>query len=328
MTSPKKYSLQKAVSLGLVTFGCSLFMPMSFAAEGISPLQPGATTGAPAGALPPPGLYLMMDADYEGGKLKNNEGNTATTPDGMQIKASNVSAVAALTWVTDKELFGARYAAAIAQPYKWASTKFTTDSGSSTVDSQGIVNTAITPAILSWDLKNGYFILTGFTVYADNGDFSSSYSTSAGRNVKSSDAIGNDYWTFEPSFAVTRMGEEWTLTMNNILDYNTTNHTTDYKSGMTYYLDASATRRINQFTVGLIGNYTKQITDDEVNGVSVAAVDGLSGEGNRAEHVLAGPLVGYDFGPFTLTGRVLVSLRAKNDADVSFFHMGISIPIR
>ena len=113
-----------------------------------------------------------------------------------------------------------------------------------------------------------------------------------------------------------------------MLDYNTTNHTTDYQSGMTYYLDASATRRIDHFTVGLIGNYTKQITDDEVNGVSVAAVDGLSGSGNKSEHILAGPLLGYDFGSFSLTSRLLVSLRARNDADVSFIHLGISMPLR
>ncbi len=318
----------KTTSYNLVALACCCLAPQVYAAEGISPLQPGATTGAPAGALPPPGFYLMMDADYEGGKLKNNEGDTATTPDGKQIEASNVSSVIALTWVTDKELFGARYAAAIAQPYKWASTEFTTAEGSTTVDSQGIVNTAITPVILSWDLKNGYFISTGLTIYADNGDFSYDYNAAASRNVKNAKAIGNDYWTFEPAFAVTRMGEQWTLTLNNMLDYNTTNHTTDYQSGMTYYHEARATRRIDHFTVGLIGNYTKQITDDEVNGVSVAAVDGLSGRGNRSEHILAGPLLGYDFGSFSLTSRLLVSLRARNDADVSFIHLGISMPLR
>nr|WP_321238308.1 transporter [uncultured Tolumonas sp.] len=327
MKSFNKSALQQLVTLGFVIVGYSASIPMCSAAEGISPLQPGATTGTPAGALPPAGLYFMADTDYENGKLKNNEGNTALTPDGKQIKASNVSAVVALTWVTDKELFGARYAAAIAQPYKWANTEFTTSSGTSTVDSQGMVNTAITPVILSWDLKNGYFISTGLTVFADNGDFSADYDATAGRNVKNATTIGNDYWTFEPSFAVTHMGKQWAVTFNNMLDYNTTNHTTDYRSGMTYYLDASATRHIDKFTVGLIGNYTKQITDDEVNGVSVAAVDGLFGTGNRSEHVLAGPLLGYDFGSFSLISRLLVSLRAKNDADVSFVHLGVSVPL-
>lgn len=327
MTSPIKFACKRP-AYSLLTLACCCVASPIYAAEGISTLQPGATTGTPAGALPPPGFYLMMDSDYESGKLKNNAGDTATTPDGKQIKASNVSAVVALTWVTDKELLGGRYAAAIAQPYKWASTDFTTTDGSTTIDSQGAVNTAFTPVILSWDLKNGYFISTGLTVFADNGDFSYDYNAAAGRNVKNAKAIGNDYWTFEPSFAVTHMGEQWALTFNNMLDYNTTNHTTDYQSGMTYYLDVSATRHINKFTVGLLGNYTKQITDDEVNGVAVAAIDGLSGTGNRSEHILAGPLLSYDFGSFLLTSRLLVSLQAKNDADVSFAHLGVSIPLR
>jgi hypothetical protein len=317
----------RPIAVCLMLASAALVNRPAMAAEGISPLQPGATTGVPAGALPPAGFYLMMDTDYEGGKVQNDNGDTAVTPAGQTIKASNISAVMALTWVTDQEIWGARYAAAIAQPYKWAKTEFSDSTGSSNVTSNGMINTAITPAILSWDLKNGYFISSGLTVYAKNGDFSSTYNATAGRNVKNATAIVNDYWTFEPSFAVTRMGEKWNITFNNIVDFNTTNQTTDYRSGMTYYLDATATTQVNKFTFGVIGNVTKQFTDDEINGVSVPAVSGLYGEGNRAEHILAGPMLGYNFGAFSITSRVLISLQAKNDADVSFFHIGISAPI-
>lgn len=305
-----------------------LTVHQGMAAEGVSPLQPGATTGAPAGALPPSGLYLVMDTDYEAGKLKNNQGHTAVTPAGQKIKASNFSSVVALTWVTDYQLLGARYAMAIAQPYKWARTKTSSDSGNSTTTSQGNINTSLTPMILSWGLQDNYFLATGLTVYIDNGDFSHTYDSSEERNIKSSKAIGNHYWTFEPSIAVTKMDGPWTYTLNNLMDFNTENKTTHYRSGMTYYLDASAIRKINQYSIGVIGNYTKQISDDKVKGKSISAVDGFSGEGNRSEHILAGALLGYDFGSFSLNSRILMSLRAKNDADISFFHIGINYPIR
>lgn len=299
----------------------------AIAAEGISPLQPGATTGNAAGALPPPGLYLMTDVAYEKGKLKNERGETARTPTGQRIKASNVSSVAALVWVPGWEVLGARYAAAVAQPYKWARTRIGDEYGSNVVSSSGLVNTSITPAILSWDLGGGYHLGTGLTVYADNGKFRYAYDAPAGRHVKSSTAIGNDYWTLEPNLALTYLADGWNITVNNLLDINTTNKTTQYRSGMTYYLDMTVAKRINNYTLGFIGNYTKQITDDKIDGKKVSAVPGFYGEGNKAEHVLAGPLLAYDFGAFSINARMLFSLRAKNDADVSFFHLGFSMPL-
>ncbi|QTF09036.1 hypothetical protein HC231_14810 [Brenneria izadpanahii] len=313
--------------MGAAALYLSVMGGHAIAAEGISPLQPGATTGNAAGALPPPGLYLMADVASEGGKLKDERGKTARTPAGQRIKASNISSVAALTWVPGWEALGARYAAAIAQPYKWSRTRISDENGSDVVRSSGMVNTAITPVILSWSLGGGYYLGTGLTLYADNGKFRYAYDATAGRNVKSSTAIGNDYWTVEPSLALTYLADGWNITINNLLDVNTTNKTTDYRSGMTYYLDMTAARRIDNFTLGLIGNYTRQITDDKINGETVSAVPGFYGEGNKMEHVLAGPLLAYDFGAFSVNARMLFSLRAKNDADVSFLHLGFSMPL-
>lgn len=315
----------------LCTLGLGLALPLlaapsCFAAEGVSPLQPGATTGNHVGALPPAGVYLAMDTAYEHGKLHDGSNHTAVTPAGQKITASNISAVVALTWVTEQKLLGGRYALAIAQPYKWAGTDLDSSSGNSHISSHGNINTAVTPLILSWELGGGYFAATSFTVYADNGDFSSTYNSTSDRYVKDSTAVGNNYWTFEPGFAISKLSDDWSFTLNNMLDFNTKNTETEYQSGMTYYLDATATNRIGKLTYGLLANYTKQITDDEIKGKSVEALSGMYSEGNRAEHVLVGPLLGYDFGPFSLTGRFLYSARAKNDADVSFFHISIAVP--
>ncbi|WP_165934125.1 transporter [Sodalis ligni] len=175
----------------LLTTGLPCFMAQS--AEGISPLLPGATTGGAAGALPPDGIYFSMDAEYEYGHVSDGSGDTARTPGGEKIKEKNASAVASLLWAPGWEILGARYGAAIAQPYKFTRTKFHDGPDNSTVDSNGLVNTSITPAILSWDLGNGYHLGTGLAVVLPNGKFDSSYSAAEGRKVKSSTTIGNNF---------------------------------------------------------------------------------------------------------------------------------------
>ncbi len=321
----KKSIIINCATAIILATGFSSFMAQS--AEGISPLLPGATTGGAAGALPPDGLYFSMDTEYEYGHVSDGSGDTARTPGGERIKEKNASAVASLLWVPGWNVLGARYGAAIAQPYKFTQTKFHDGPDNSTVDSNGLVNTSISPAILSWDLTNGYHLGTGLAVVLPNGKFDYSYSASAGRKVKSDTTIGNDFWTFEPNVAISYLNDGWNFTLNNILDLNTKNNTTNYKTGNFYYLDATVTKKINNFTVGVIGNYTKQISDDKIKGQTVAAIDGLNSEGSRVEHVLLGPLLGYDFGSFSVTGRFLYSIHAENDQDNSFFHLGFTVPI-
>ncbi|CAG9000042.1 MAG: hypothetical protein CENE_02031 [Candidatus Celerinatantimonas neptuna] len=304
-----------------------MFGGVVLASEGVSPLQPGATTGNPAGALPPKGVYLSVDADYETGKIYNDEGRRAKTPTGKHIKATNVSSVAALTWVTGYKLLGARYAMGIAQPYKWAHTRTSDSTSKQTVNSHGMVNTAFIPVILSWQASPSVFIGTGLTIYANNGKFDSSYDSSAGRQVKDSTTIGNHYWTFEPNFAVTYLNHGWNITVNQILDFNTPNSTTEYRSGQIYYLDLTIAKTIRRMTWGVIANYTQQITNDEIKGKAVEAVPGFYGKGNKMVHQLIGPMVAYDFGRFSINSRFLFSVKAKNDANISFFHIGFSLPL-
>jgi hypothetical protein len=301
---------------------------MAWGAEGISPLLPGATTGGAAGALPPDGIYFSTDAEYEYGHVVDGAGNTARTPGGEKIKEKNISVVPSILWVPGWEVWGARYGAAIAQPYKFTQTHFHGGSDNSIVDSNGLVNTSISPAILSWDLGNGYHLGTGLAVVLPNGKFDYSYSAAEGRKVKSSTTIGNDYWTFEPNLAISYLNNGWNFTLNNIVDINTKNHTTDYQSGNFYYLDATAAKTIDHFTVGVIGNYTQQISDDKIGGHTVAAVNDLNSEGSQVDHVLIGPLLGYDFGSFSVTARFLYALHAENDQDNSFFHVGFTVPIK
>lgn len=310
---------------------CLLSSTISFstsAAEGITPLQPGATTGNPAGLLPPEGLYLSVDLDYETGYVKNGANKTARTPGGTKIKAQNSSDVASLLWVPGWAVLGARYGMAIAQPYKFQRTTVSNGDGKSITTSDGMVNTSLIPLLLSWDLGEGFHLGSGLAVVLPNGKFDYAYDASAGRNVKSATTIGNHYWTFQPNIALTYLYEDWAFTMNNIIDINTTNHTTKYKSGNTYYLDLTANKRFGNFSAGVIGSYIQQLTNDKVNGQTVAAVDNFYSRGNKVQHLYLGPLLGYNFGSFSVSARVLLPLRTENDCNCSFFHLGVTVPIK
>ncbi len=304
----------KKVVLSFSTIAIAMAISFSSSAqEGVTPLQPGATTGNHAGALPPPGLYFSYDVDYEWGKLHSPYVN---------IKASNVSMAAALLWSTPYKFLGANYALGIAQPYKIAHTTLNTPSGESKYSNHGLMSTTIMPLLLSWDLGNGFHLGTGTAFVFKNGKHATVCHNGSCANTPEN--LANRYYTVQPNLALSYFHNDWAFTMNNTFDFNTRNKKTDYRSGNTYYLDLTATKRINKWTVGLIGNWTKQFTDDKKGG---RVVQGLYSEGSRVEHVMFGPILGYDFGAFSLTARFLASVHSENDPKMRFFHLGVAIPL-
>lgn len=315
---------QTTVKTGICLAAMLVLAPIggAFAAEGITPLQPGATTGNAAGALPPTGLYYGTDIDYEFGTVDGGNGNKASIA-GQTLHAHNVSWVHSLLWVPGWQILGADYGAMVAQPFKWASTHW---SGGNTYKSSGLVNTIVTPEILSWNLGGGFHVSEGMTFVLNDGYTTSAYNAGAGRVATTTKNIAMAYYTFEPNFAVSYLNNGWNLTLNNTVDFNTKNHATDYQSGDTYYLDATATKRIGNWTLGVIGNYTQQFTDDTVDGQVVAAST-ASSRGSRVMDVKAGPLVSYDFGRFQVTARYLQAVATRNDCDCSFFHVGLSMKL-
>jgi hypothetical protein len=294
----------------------------AFEGGGVTALQPGVTTGNAAGALPPPGRYYNTDADWETGTVVNGSGHKITVA-GQHLHASNVAWVNSLLWVPGWRILGADYGAMIAQPIKWASTHW---SGGSTYKSGGLMGTVVSPEMLSWNLGSGFHVSEGMAFVINDGYTTSAYSAAAGRNTTTNYNLANAFYTFEPSFAISYLNNGWNLTANNVVDINTKNQTTDYQSGHIYYLDLTASKRIGNWTFGLLGNYTQQFTDDEIGGVVVPASDNNS-RGNRVMHIKAGPLVAYDFGRFQVTARYLQALKTRNDCDVSFFHVGLSMKL-
>ncbi|MCV9878632.1 SphA family protein [Brenneria izbisi] len=319
-------NINRLIRITLLT-SAIMAVPAVYGVENVTPLQPGATTGNAAGLLPPDGLYFSLASSYETGSLRDENGDKAQTPGGS-VKLKVISSAASLLWVPGWEMLGARYGLSVVQPYRVIRAKTDNGLSTSTDNYDGLLNTTLTPLMLSWDLGNGLFMGFGAGISLKNGKFEYRYSETAGRNVMQGNSTANNFYIFQPNLAITYLRDDWAFTLNNIFNINTRNKTTDYQTGHLYYLDATATKAVDNWVLGMIGNYTRQFSDDEIQGQKVAAMPGFHKQGKRTEYAAVGPMVGYDFGTFSVSCRVLIALFAKNDVNMSMVHLGISLPLQ
>lgn len=300
MSKMKKAGNRKEVAIALALAAIFLHPYAAKAMEQYSPFAPGATTGVPAAALPPVGVYFKTDEYFTYGELKDQNGHS------IPVKVQNATTANTLLWVPPVHILGARYATGVIQIF--AQHNFKADGvGGRTTSESGLFNTILIPASLSWSIGHASFIGSGLAVYIPDGEYAHD-----GTSISPA-SYANNFWTFEPNVAYSYLGHGWDLTLNNVFDINTTNPTTHYHSGVTYYADITAAHQFGAWTFGAVGNYTKQFTPDDQFGEKVS--------NSQIEHVLVGPMVAYDFGKVTLSARFLDGIMARNDVNVSFLHI-------
>ena len=175
----------------------------------------------------------------------------------------------------------------------------------------GAFNTIIQPIILSWDLGNNLFVSTTQTFYIKDGDYT------IVNGVRDQTSYANDYWTYEPSVAISYIPPGVNLTANLLYDVNSRDAATDYHSGSTFYADLTASRTTGKLIYGVVGAITQQTQNDALHGIKVA-------DGDRVSHLMAGPMLSYPIGRFTLMARYLADLRSRNDIGLSIGYFTIS----
>ena len=289
-TPPQKTKRQAARAvrpLGAAT-GVLLFalaQPSGWARElGVGDqYPPGLTLGIPTGANLPPGIWMLNRASYYSSNVVDANGNDA----GISVTAPSASVQ--LSFVPGWTFLGASYMAFIVQP----AAQVTTRVGGVSNRIDGFPDTALSPVNLSWDLGNSWFVSAGFTFYGPDGSISGPLSTSG---------IGANFWTFEPSVAVSYLGGGYDLTAHLIYETNTANPTTKYRSGDQLFLDLTATKSFGKWEIGPVGYYTMQTTSDsDPNGVYAGlAAAGVPGIYSRPTAFALGGLVGYDLDPARL----------------------------
>ncbi|OIQ64239.1 hypothetical protein GALL_542110 [mine drainage metagenome] len=141
---------------------------------------------------------------------------------------------------------------------------------------------------LSWRLgDSGLFVKAGLGMYLPTG-------TQQGPTGLQN--VGNPWWTFQPNLVFSYLKDGWNLTANVFDEINTANARTDYRSGDILHAEFTATKTIGKWTFGPVAYYAGQITNDRSSPFYGGAINV-----NRYSLWAAGALVGYDFGPVSVT---------------------------
>jgi hypothetical protein len=265
----------------------------------------GATIGLPLGALPPPGLYTGLSTAYLGmlsgsgtqGASAGNQCAPGVTAGSCRVLPAVAQAVP-LLWVPGWSFFGANYSASVVEAfYVFVACGAGNGNagggcgGAAPIAGGGFVytNTFIQPINLSWNLGGGWFVAAAFSFTPPDG-------------THATGTPNPDYWTFEPSLAISYLGNNWVASWNNFYDINTKSTGTccavnnNITSGNAIYGDLTAVYKIGKWSIGPVGYYEFQTTSDTGNCSPAAGVN-LCG---RYQTAAAGGLVGYDFGPVDL----------------------------
>jgi hypothetical protein len=271
--------------------------------NGLVPYMAGVNIGIPAGAAPPPGFTLSDTTYYRPMRVMNGSGSP--TPINVSLLGTSLSAV----WVPGWQVAGGNYFAFVKQPFVWT----TVEAPGSTERGSGNFNTIVSPGIVSWMVAPDLFVATGLTFYLKDGTYSKTAPVE----------VGNNFWTFEPSAAISYLGYGLNLTALAIYDIDTENTATNYQSGQVLSIDLTATKRFGAWAFGAGGYVAQQVTNDKVNGMVVPATP-LNSAGNRVNAIAIGPTAGYDFGPVELFAYLTQDVQLKNTAGGTSFWLRLT----
>jgi hypothetical protein len=273
----------------------------AFANEGPgAATKPGAFIGASAG-VPPPGIYMFNQVFTYQANL-TGPGNPGAATGQHVGDHANVD-VQGFIFVPGWTFLGATYDAVIVQPFVDATVGIPVN-----VQVSGMFNTYLVPVELSWKLWNsGFAFKTGFAMYVPDG-------TKTGVNGLGN--VGSPYYTFQPEAILSYLKDGWNLSAAFYYEINTANSVTHYTSGDILHADFTATKTIGKWTIGPVAYYWGQVTNDSCPASCLATGATTLAHYQRTDVWAVGGLVGYDFGPASLSvwATQEVSAKASNAA--------------
>ena len=251
MRSKKTKYYFSSIALILIILLTGFFAP-SNATEGGGGAYSNGAEDFNAGMLLPPGTYFFNYFNYHyADRLKDNRGGNIPVDFSYEVTGNGLR----LFHVTKKKVFGSHIGAYVVLPVAYIHATYLNRSQSKS----GLADITVNPFILGWHFTD-WHIGAGVDVKVPTGDYSKFDIANLGRN----------YWTFEPTVALTCLNKEgYEVSAKIMYDFNTKNNATDYLSGQEFHVDYTIGKRIDKFNVGIGGYYYKQITDDELNGRKV-----------------------------------------------------------
>jgi hypothetical protein len=272
----------RKIGFAALVAGTAMWLGQARAYESGSPgtqVPSGIAIGNTTAAAPPPGIYMFDQFWTYQAKIVGpgapNVGGAATT---VNVNAATPGFVFVPGWT----FLGATYDAVIVLPFANADTGVPV----STMKT-GVHNTFVVPVELSWKLgQSGFFVKAGLGIGVPDG-------TISGLNGLGN--VGNPWWTFRPELIFSYLNNGWNLTSAFYYETNTENSVTKYRSGDVFDAEFAVTKAFGKWTLGVLGYYTAQVTDDTSSAFYLNAVSS-----NRFHQTAAGGLVGYNFGPVQL----------------------------
>jgi hypothetical protein len=281
---------------GIAALACS----PAFANEGPgAATKAGAFIGASAG-VPPPGIYMFNQVfTYQANVA--GPGNGGNTKIGFH---ANVD-VQGFLFVPGWTFLGGTYDAVIVQPFVDVSVGSPVN-----FQASGMFDTYIVPVELSWKFgTSGFAFKTGLGIYVPDGTITSKVTNGLGN-------VGSPYYTFQPEAIFSYLKDGWNLTAAVYEEFNTANSITHYTSGNILHADFTATKTIGKWTLGPVAYYYGQVSSDSCPVSCIATGESTLLHSNRFDVWAVGGLVGYDFGPASLSvwATQEVSAKASNSA--------------
>lgn len=269
-----------------------------FAKEG-GDQYPHGGEGFMAGAVPPPGFYLLgYGVDYRG-ELVDAHGDEVAFPgqDPISVRVDGIAARALYT--SDFQIFGGNWGAHLIVPF----FDMELDAGVTSQRKTGIGDITFSPLILSWHWPE-WHVATALDIYAPTGGYDSGDLLN----------IGANYWSFEPVLAVTyRNAAGWEVSGKFMYNIKTENPDTKYRSGDEFHMDYTLAKNFDDWSLGVGGYFVHQIQRDEVNGVEVP-------DSIRATFAV-GPQVKYDHGNMSFIGKWQNEVYSRNTFDGNRFNV-------
>ncbi|MEY8120690.1 transporter [Falsihalocynthiibacter sp. BN13B15] len=217
---------------------------------------PGTRNDFLLGVFGPAGWYVRNDLWYFDYSMGVNPRGGVVTGEATEKAWLNTLK---LSYLSNKEFFGARYGASMAATYVINADI----SGAATIgggnaltggDVSGLSDLYVAPVLLNWTGEKQHFTFQG-AFYAPTGGYNPNAKLNTGRNYWTLDFVGNYTW-FDPATG-------WEVSANAGYQYNFENPETNYKTGDETHVDWTFAKHFaNKTALGLSGYYYAQVESD------------------------------------------------------------------
>jgi hypothetical protein len=272
-----------------------------------------------AGAVPPPGNYFINYFGYYSGDLVDGSGK--------EVSGAGVDAwfnAFRFVHTSEHKILGGNWGWHVIVPLVHQDVAL----GAGSESKFGLGDITVNPFILSWHTKNWHWAV-GLDVNLPTGAYKE------GEPRKS---IGTNYWSVEPIFTFSYMGDTgWEVSAKFMYNFKTTNDDfrpaldapkMDYESGDDFHMDYLVGKRFGPWGVGLSGYYLKQTTNDKLDGQTISSALGPWSDGRKGEVFAIGPTVTYTTkGGVHFTGQWNRETSAENRFEGDKFILKLIMPL-